>query len=331
MHKRWLAILSCLTVAAAPSDAPALRVGSQAFSVSDLQAWLASAPGDGDTTEPDAERTRSLITEQFVPLAQLDAHAARTVATDTRFQHKLDAALAAALEGHLSSAIEITDVEVASFYERNRSRYEQPEAIHIWRILTPDAATAKKIIQTVEGSRKGVYEWGNLTRKHSLDGATKHRDGSLGFVRADGTTDVPQVRVDPAIHAAARELKDGQLAAQPTPEGERYAVVWRRGTRHASRESLESQATNIRELLRRDKLQQARAALVKALRSKHLGQYDVSLLESIEYPMPERAAHTQKNAPPAATLSQADTASLPADPSPAAASPIPSAGDRGER
>ena len=75
--------------------------------------------------------------------------------------------------------------------------------------------------------------WSRLARERSIDRATHMRSGSLGYVAASGQTHMPQVRVSPALFAAAAQVQDGQLVPRPVPEGTEFAVIWRRASRAA--------------------------------------------------------------------------------------------------
>ena len=102
----------------------------------------------------------------------------------------------------------------------------------MWRILTDDEALAKKILSESKGV-DGIKRWSQFARDSSLDKATHLRNGDLGFIHADGNTDTPTLRVDPALFAAADKLRDGELAAEPIKEGTHFAVIWRRGSMKA--------------------------------------------------------------------------------------------------
>jgi PPIC-type PPIASE domain len=262
--------LAAWCTAATPADTVVLRVGQTAFSVSDLQPWLArlllTSAGESQAhNDPNllAARRRAaldmaLLTEEG---RSVDGENAR---------HTRDAALALALERALRKEQSISDDEIAAFFAQHQERYTQPRALRLWRILVGDEAQAKEIILKVNGQPKPVYAWGDLAREHSVDDATKQRDGSLGFVRADGSTDVPELRVDRALFTAADLVADGQIVPQPVPEGSHFAVVWRRGTRPARAQTLAQERDNIREILLRTKAQAARTALLERLRAASL-------------------------------------------------------------
>lgn len=282
----WL-LLPCL--GAAPADAASIRVGELAVGVSEIQRRLERAPRrDWLTTDGDRRtRLRALVERVVVPELRWEAHAARVLTNDAEFRHMRDAALATALEDQLTRTVELTPNDVAAFYAANLRHYVQPEAIHLWRILVASPEQGREILAKVKDQRLGVYEWGNLARERSLDEATKHRDGSLGFVQADGQTDVPELRVDPNLVAAARRVRDGELVPDPVPESSSFAVIWRRGTRPEKRETLESQREHIRVILLRDRARAARDQLLRELAAKHVQSLAPELVERLPDGPPE--------------------------------------------
>jgi peptidyl-prolyl cis-trans isomerase C len=104
----------------------------------------------------------------------------------------------------------------------------RPERVRIFRILVADEAAARGAIERL-GSVVTPSSFRAVCREVSLDKATAERGGDLGFVAANGSTDVPEVAADPALFDAARSLADGELLRTPVAEGQRFAVVWRRG------------------------------------------------------------------------------------------------------
>ena len=133
----------------------------------------------------------------------------------------------------------------------------------------------------------------DFAREHSLDAATKFRDGDLGFVRPDGSTESPRLRVDPALFAAVEKLADGQLAPEPVKTSSGLAVVWRRGSLPAINRTVEQEAGAIRTLLTRERLEGARKALLQDLRKQRVSAFDAQLLETLPdamFALPEPSA-----------------------------------------
>lgn len=207
----------------------------------------------------------------------------------------------------------VPEDEIRAYYDANRDTFHQPTRIRIWRILVDDEALARRILSESRGTA-GPEQWGKLAREHSVDEATKLRDGLLGFVRPDGTTDVPQVRVDPALYAAASKVKDGELVPGPVREQGRSAVVWRRGTLAETSLSLASQHDAIRDLILRERVERAVVRLREELRQRDVRDENAELITALPLPDAALALPTPRVLGPAAS-----------------ASPTPRAGERGLR
>src|SRR5690606_26790841 len=141
----------------------------------------------------------------------------------------------------------------------------------------------------------------------------------LGYVWPDGNTDVPQVRVSPAIFDAAKKLRDGELTPEPVPEGANWAVIWRRETRKATAESLAHASSKIRQRLALSKARVAHEELLRGLRAQHLTDY--------------QPAHAEAFSPPtsAPTTASPEVRHPPIVSQPAARSPVPRETDLGDR
>lgn len=323
-------LLLCAASASAPSAV--VRVGATSLDRPAVERWLTQlVPARWSTDERGRPQVAATVHQVLVPELLLTEHATAEVEGDPAFESRRDEAIAIAFERLLEQTIEVSEDEIRDFHARYADRYQQPRAILVWRILTKDEATARRIVHAVQDQRLGVYEWGNLAREHSLDDATKHRDGSLGFVRSDGTTDVPQVRVAPEIFAAADRVADGQLVAEPVREGEGFAVIWRRGTRPAKQLSLEDERADITAIITRHRLQEAQREFIESLRDAHLTEYRPELLEAIRYELPNTVGAEPSGSAVTSSTAGAPSSSSAGEPPAAGGSPAPIPGDRGER
>ncbi|HEX2669279.1 MAG TPA: peptidylprolyl isomerase [Polyangiaceae bacterium] len=192
----------------------------------------------------------------------------------------------------------VTPGDIQAYFEANRGRFETPRRIHVWRILTDDEALAKKILADCKGV-DGIKQWSQFARDNSLDKATHLRNGDLGFVHADGNTDTPTLRVDAALFAEAAKLADGELAAAPIQEGTHFAAIWRRGSMKASSRTIAQESGSIRQVLERQRVEQARDALLASLRGKYVSANNEALLENFAYTsagVPERPVSSARPA-----------------------------------
>jgi peptidyl-prolyl cis-trans isomerase C len=174
----------------------------------------------------------------------------------------------------------VTMAEIQAYFAENKARFEQPARIRLWRILLADEAAAKSVLAEAKAAGSPA-KWGELSREKSVDKATNLRQGDLGFVHADGDTDAPRVRVDPALFKAAEAVKDGEFVPEPVKEGPRFAVVWRRGSLPAKTRTVEQEKESIKNLLERRRADEARTALTAKLRAEFVKDEHPELLEQI--------------------------------------------------
>ena len=293
---------------------PVARVGSEAVSGAALERRLAKIPDFqrialGDT--PDKLKRRVLETELIPDL--LYAQEAQRLklgdrpALQKRERELLREAMERELRKQSAAKSPVTPEDIRGYFEANRSRFETPRRVHVWRILTDDAALAKKIIAESKGV-DGIAHWSAFARDNSLDKATHLRNGDLGFLHPDGNTDTPTLRVDPALFAAADKLIDGDLSPEPTQEGAHLAVIWRRGSVKAVTRTIAQEEGSIRQVLERKRLEQARDELLTELRAKYLSTTNDALLETVPFnfeglpvragaPRPAHAATAGSSAP----------------------------------
>jgi hypothetical protein len=298
--------VGCFSATALAGDAalPVVRAGNEVADAAAVRrafgrvpAFQLAALGGDDTA-----RRRAVIEKLLGPELQAVAEArARGLDQSPRTSDRLRELYARASEAELarsSAASEpVTDADVQKYFDEHRDRFELPRRIRIWRIVVKDVALAKKIITESQGA-SGPARWRAFARDESLDAATKFRDGDLGFVRPDGSTDVPTVRVDPALFAAVDKLKDGEIAPDPLELAAGVAVVWRRGTLPAVSRTAEQEAPAIRTLLARQRVEAARKALVARLRSQYLKAEDAQLLETLPDSMFAPAEPPERRLPP---------------------------------
>lgn len=288
-----------------------LHIGDATFSVDQVNARLALVPpARVDLLEQPNTSVRHYLETVLVPELLFERHASER---NGPFASR-DRALAFAMEARLGRQITVTSEEVAAYYEAHRAEFETPAAIELWRIVTDSEEEAQRVLDAVQGKATGAEIWSQMARDSSVDTATKMRRGDLGFVRENGHTDVPQLRVNPDLFKAAAALQDGQLVPAPVRDGERYSAVWRRGSRAERRVTLEEASFGIRTLLARERREAALGQLLGTLRARHTTTYQPDELESIDYEVPSA---TPKRAPRAA--------------SPSEGSPFPTATPQGDR
>jgi peptidyl-prolyl cis-trans isomerase C len=233
-----------------------------------------------------SEQKKGFVEQVLVPEMLYGEDAlARKLDQSPALKDKLREALRDAMDRGVRADIlakqPITAEEIKQYFDENRARFETPKRLRLWRIQVADEATAKEIIAQSKGT-DGPKKWSDLAREKSLDKPTAQRGGELGFVRADGTTDVPRVQVDPAVFAAADKVTDGTIVPQPLKEGDRYSVIWRRGSVEATKRSIEEETPSIRQILERRRVDKARQELMTDLKAKSVTDQHPELLANID-------------------------------------------------
>ena len=290
-----LAIASGLAVGhsarADAKDEVVATVGDQKLTVFEVERRLAAIPVWQQKTlgETPQEIRKNLVERVLVPELLHAAEARRReLEKDPAVHDRLRQLLRMAMENHLRETVAsekaVSDEEIKAYYDQNRHRFHTPRRIKLWRILVDDEALAKKIIAEVTGAsgEEQTKKWTEHARERSVDKATHMRDGNLGFVHPDGQTEAPRVRVDPALFAAAEKVKNGEIVPQPVKEGERWAVIWRRGSMEEVHRTLEQEKSSIRQVVRRKKLEEAMTELLEKLRKEHVKGVNEALLDYVE-------------------------------------------------
>jgi peptidyl-prolyl cis-trans isomerase C len=310
-------LLSASAVSGADAK-PVARVGPAAVTSAALSRRLAKVPDFqraalGDT--PDKLK-RAVLEAWLVPELLYAQEAARLKLeqrphVQRRERELLRQAMDRELLTQSAAHSPVSSSDIAAYFEANRGRFETPRRLHVWRILTNDKALAEKILAESKGV-DGIQRWSQFARESSLDKATHLRNGDLGFIHPDGNTDTPTLRVDPLLFAAADKLSDGELGSEPIQEGKLYAAVWRRGSMKANIRTLTQETGSIRQVLERQRLENARAELLAGLRSKYLHSSNEALLETFAFTpegLPARPVSSARPAHAAAAGSSVPLAS----------------------
>jgi peptidyl-prolyl cis-trans isomerase C len=240
----------------------------------------------GETKE---EQRRAFLEKVVVPDALLSAAGeadgvGRRPPVAYRIERALSNATLRVVRDHVGAAAAISAEDVRKYYDENRARYDTPERTQVWRILCPTRDVAASVLeQALKDPTPKTFA--ALARDYSLDKATNLRSGNLGFLTADGASNEPGLRVDPAIVRAARAVQDGELVKTPVPEGGNFAVVWRRGTIAARTHTIDDAAAQIRDTLWKARVKRETEELVSRLRREKLRDLDESPLDTVELPV----------------------------------------------
>jgi peptidyl-prolyl cis-trans isomerase C len=284
-----LALTLLLGVVPSPADQPSdvvVTVGESSVTAKELSERLKKYPPYQIATlgKTPQEIRKTFVEKVIVPeLLQYEEAKRRKLDAEDPGRRRVIGVLQKAVEEQVKDeAAQISPVDIANYYDSNRHRFNTPKRIKIWRIVVPTEADAKKIIAEVSGvDLQSLNKW-NEAAKKSADKSTALRNGELGFVTPDGQTDTPQLKVDPAIYAAADKVKDGEIVKDPVKEGERWSVIWRRGSLEPVVRSLAQESPNIQKILGREKVEEAVGKLIKQLRDEKVKNVATELLEYVE-------------------------------------------------
>jgi peptidyl-prolyl cis-trans isomerase C len=269
----------------------AIKVGTRTVTVGELEDRLAEIPPFQAATFGASrdEIVKAYVDQVLVRDLVLGAGAEQHKLDETLpTKHQLErarssATLRALRTGDLKSPASIAMEDVKKYYEDNRSRFDSPERVNLWRILCKTREEADTVLTTAKKDLT-IPKFNDLAREHSIDKATNFRGGNLGFLSPDGTSNEAGVKVDAALVKAAASAKDGDLVPQPIAEGTGYAVIWRRTTVPATRRTLEDATAQIRATLYRERTETQEKKLIDELRKKNVRDVNADLLKIIEIP-----------------------------------------------
>jgi parvulin-like peptidyl-prolyl isomerase len=272
------------TTVASVGAAPLLR----AITAGDLEDRIAAMPSYQRATFGNTANAirRRVLDDVLVrdALLSLGAQASKLDAQPA-VANTIDRAAAAAtvraVRTALGSAADISLDDVRAYYERNRVRYEAPARYQVWRILCKTSDEAQAVLDAAKADPT-PKTFAQLARDHSQDKATALRSGNLGFLTDDGTSSEPGLRVDPAIVRAAEGVRDGDLVSAPVPEGEFFAVIWRRGSTPPRKRAAPDVAPPIREILLRERAKAKVDELLSSLRAAKVRDLHEDLLDTVD-------------------------------------------------
>jgi peptidyl-prolyl cis-trans isomerase C len=256
------------------------KIGDRVVTVGELEDRLAALPpfqratfGADAATVRRAFLQQVLVPEGLYALGAAEQKLDQTVPTSFEVERAISSATLRAIRQKLGPESAIAQADVQAYYDANRDRYDTPERYQIWRILCKTEDEAKDVLAQASKSLD-IKTFGDLARDHSLDKSSNLRAGNLGFLSADGVSNEPGLKVDPAVVKAAQGVRDGQLVPAPVPEGDAFAVVWRHGTIPATKRSVDDVAAQIRDTLWKARVKQETDKLVASLRASKLKDFN---------------------------------------------------------
>lgn len=284
--------------AAAPAPNPAnevtrrlravVSIGEQrTVRVGELEDRIAALPPfQRATFGADADAVRRgfllqvLIPESLFALGAQDQKLDQQLPTAFEVERARAGATIRAIREHIGPEAAIPMADVQAYYDANRDRYDTPERYRISRILCKTQEEAQSVLDEAK-KEPNDKEFGDLARDHSIDKASNLRGGNIGFVTADGVSNEPGLKIDPAVVHAAQGVRDGQFVAAPVREGVGFAVVWRRGTIPANKRTVDDVAAQIRDTLWKTRVKTETDKLVADLRAARLKDLNEAALADL--------------------------------------------------
>ena len=142
--------------------------------------WIANEASDQDVKVTDAEVKKQFNTtkkQSFPKEADFTKFLASSGMTmeDLLFRVRLDALSNKLREKVTKGKDKVTSAQIAAYYNKNKSRFAQPERRDLRIVLTKTAAKA----QEAKNALAAGGSWKTIAKKYSIDEASKNQGGVL--------------------------------------------------------------------------------------------------------------------------------------------------------
>ena len=184
---------------------------------------------------------------------------------------------------------DVTDEEVAAFYEENRGEFNKPEQVRASHIRITSRATASRVLRQLKASETDVALFRRLAEQHNSDEATRENSGDLRFFsRAANADPTEGATVPDAIREAAFGIpRIGGVHGELVEIDGAFHIVKLTGRRAAIRRTLDEARRPIQNRLWREKRESAIEAFVDELRGAADVEVNESALGSVHINVPE--------------------------------------------
>jgi peptidyl-prolyl cis-trans isomerase C len=278
----------------APESGPAVaRIGDTVITVSALERRIAEQSPFVRARYADPVQKRELLDQQVRFEVLANEAFARGYQNDPEVQDALKKLVVQKLTREEFDArvklADITDAEIAAYYEAHRAEYEKPEMMrgsHIFIAFGDDKAAAKKRADAArkraedDGKRDDKNGFRVLAAELSEDETTKRAGGDLRYMTADEVAG----QLGPAVKTWLFASKtEGELS--PVLEGKAgFHVVKRTGAREPMNRTLEQVKAQVKNLLFREKRTQAFNTLIDDLKKKQKVEIFEDKLQEVKVP-----------------------------------------------
>jgi foldase protein PrsA len=176
--------------------------------------------------------------------------------SDILFRVKLNELQTKLTQKITEEASKVTDQDIQEYYEKNKSRFAQPERRDLRVVLTKTEAKAEQARNALNDGQP----WKQVVKEYSIDEASKAQAGLLPAV-AKG-------QQDKALDDAVFDAKKGQLEGPVKTQFGWYVFEVDKVT-PASQQSLEQSKDTIRNLLRSERQQKTLDEWIKSFREDY--------------------------------------------------------------
>jgi foldase protein PrsA len=178
---------------------------------------------------------------------------------DIKFRVKLDALSNALRKKITEGKDKVSDKEIQAYYDKNKSRFAQPERRDLRIVLTKTEAKANEAKAALDGGQS----FKDVAKKFSIDQASKNQGGVLLAV-AKGQQ---EKALDEAVFAASPNQLQGPVKTQFG-----YYIFQVTKVTPASQQSVKDATATIKQLLASQNQQKALDEFVKDFRDKWKGK-----------------------------------------------------------
>lgn len=170
------------------------------------------------------------------------------------------------METELSGKINITDSDLNTWYEANKTKYVDPASAQLSHIVVADEEGAKAVIAEIMGGT----EFGDLAKERSLDAATKEKGGEIAAPALRGQA-LAGLSVPPGALDAVFDAKAGDILDTPVKSEAGYHVIRVRDTKAERQKPFDEVRPAVYREIRETKEREVQAQLLETLRD----EYDV--------------------------------------------------------
>jgi len=253
-----------------------LKGGDKATATQEIEGEILAKVGDDVILEKDIDMLLSKIPQQYrmryssadarkeivqrlVDVKMLAWEAKRRgidkrADVKTRIEYLIDQMLAKELEEEVSNNIEVTDKEVAKYYDEHKDKFSTPPKIKVSHILVKTKEEAEEVLKEIKGGK----DFAALAKEKSNCPSAK-KGGDLGWISKG--------RMDPAFEKAAFALGTGDISdVVKTSYG--YHIIKAEDKRLAKVKDLDKVKASIEKTLIDDKLKGSVEDLSSDIKSK---------------------------------------------------------------